>query len=142
MSQGWTPDHFAVDNSFRAALCSPESPSLHRQSPIVIVLHMGCLPSDCGRQVGQLCNERASAYDTGDGRRIGRRFGDRVAGAQGLAQKNTVLAIWMSLNFLDPISSVGPASYILWQNTINSAQIYFKTRKDTKNFNGRVLLII
>ena len=76
------------------------------------------------------------------GRRIGRRFGDRVAGAQGLAQKNTVLAIWMSLNFLDPISSVGPASYILWQNTINSAQIYFKTRKDTKNFNGRVLLII
>lgn len=66
------------------------------------------------------------------GRRVGRRFGDRIAGAQGLAQKNTVLAIWMSLNFLDPISSVGPASYILWQNTINSAQIYFKTRKDAK----------
>ncbi len=66
------------------------------------------------------------------GRRIGRRYGDKVAGAQGLAQKNTVLAIWMALNFLNPISSVGPASYILWQNTINSAQIYFKTKKEAK----------
>ncbi|MDE5568643.1 MAG: transporter, partial [Muribaculaceae bacterium] len=63
------------------------------------------------------------------GRRVGRRFGDPVAGAQGLAQKNTVLAIWMALNFLNPISSVGPASYILWQNTINSGQLYFKTKR-------------
>lgn len=67
------------------------------------------------------------------GRRIGRRSGDPVAGAQGLAQKNTVLAIWMALNFLNPISSVAPAAYILWQNTINSAQIYFKTRRSARN---------
>lgn len=66
------------------------------------------------------------------GRMIGRRFGDPVAGAQGLAQKNTVLAIWMCLSFLNPLSSVAPASYILWQNIINSAQIYFKTRKDNR----------
>lgn len=66
------------------------------------------------------------------GRMIGARFGDRVAGAQGLAQKNTVLAIWMCLSFLNPLSSVAPASYILWQNTINSAQIYFKTRRDNR----------
>ncbi|MFQ8806640.1 MAG: hypothetical protein ACLR8Y_18080 [Alistipes indistinctus] len=30
------------------------------------------------------------------GRRIGRRFRDKVAGAQGLGQKNTILAIWMA----------------------------------------------
>lgn len=66
------------------------------------------------------------------GRRIGHRFGDPVSAAQGLAQKNTVLAIWMSLAFLSPVSSVAPASYILWQNTINSAQIFFKTRRDAK----------
>lgn len=66
------------------------------------------------------------------GRKIGGRFGDCVAGAQGLAQKNTVLAIWMCLSFLNPISSVAPASYILWQNTINSGQIYFKTRREGK----------
>lgn len=60
------------------------------------------------------------------GRRIGRRYGDAVSGAQGLGQKNTVLAIWMALTYLNPIASIGPAAYIVWQNSINSAQLYFK----------------
>lgn len=63
------------------------------------------------------------------GRRIGRRCGDKIAGAQGLGQKNTVLAIWMALTYLHPISSVAPAAYVAWQNTINSAQLYFKAKK-------------
>ncbi|MCM1356942.1 MAG: hypothetical protein NC212_11130 [Staphylococcus sp.] len=67
------------------------------------------------------------------GRKIGRRCGDKIAGAQGLGQKNTVLAIWMALTYLNPVSSVAPAAYVAWQNTINSAQLYFKTRKDTRN---------
>ncbi len=62
------------------------------------------------------------------GRRIGNRFGDRIAGAQGLGQKNTVLAIWMALTFLEPVASVGPAAYILWQNMINSYQLYRKSK--------------
>lgn len=65
------------------------------------------------------------------GRRIGNACGDRIAGAQGLGQKNTVLAIWMALSYLNPVSSVGPAAYIAWQNTINSLQLYFKSRKET-----------
>jgi BASS family bile acid:Na+ symporter len=64
------------------------------------------------------------------GRRLGRRYGDKIAGAQGLGQKNTVLAIWMALTFLNPISSIAPAAYIAWQNIINSAQLYFKTKRD------------
>lgn len=64
------------------------------------------------------------------GRRVGQRYGDAVSGAQGLGQKNTVLAIWMTLTYLNPISSVGPAAYIAWQNTVNSLQIYFKTKKE------------
>lgn len=64
------------------------------------------------------------------GRKIGRACGDRIAGAQGLAQKNTILAIWMALTYLNPISSVGPAAYIVWQNSINSMQLYLKTKKD------------
>lgn len=40
------------------------------------------------------------------GRRIGRRYGDAVSGAQGLGQKNTVLAIWMALTYLNPIASI------------------------------------
>lgn len=64
------------------------------------------------------------------GRRIGRRFGDPVAGAQGLMQKNTGLAIWMAVSYLNPISSIAPAAYIAWQNTINSVQIYLRQRSD------------
>lgn len=63
------------------------------------------------------------------GRRIGRRCGDKIAGAQGLGQKNTVLAIWMALSYLNPISSVGPAAYVAWQNIINSWQLYRKAKR-------------
>lgn len=63
------------------------------------------------------------------GRRVGRRYGDKISGAQGLGQKNTVLAIWMALTYLNPIASVGPAAYVAWQNTINSLQLYVKARK-------------
>ena len=58
------------------------------------------------------------------GRRLGRRFGSAVAGAQGLGQKNTILAIWMAGIYLDPIASIGPASYVVWQNIVNSYQIW------------------
>lgn len=65
------------------------------------------------------------------GRRVGRAYGDPVSAAQGLGQKNTVLAIWMSLSYLNPLSSIGPAAYIVWQNTINSLQLYFKVKRDS-----------
>lgn len=58
------------------------------------------------------------------GRLIGARYGDRIAGAQSLGQKNTVLAIWLALTYLNPIASVGPACYIAWHNIVNSYQIY------------------
>lgn len=64
------------------------------------------------------------------GRIIGRKCGDRVAGAQGLGQKNTVLAIWMALTYLNPVASVGPAAYIAWQNIINSMQLYYKVKNE------------
>lgn len=58
------------------------------------------------------------------GRRIGARYGDAVAGAQSLGQKNTVLGVWMAMTYLNPIASVGPACYIVWHNLVNSWQIY------------------
>lgn len=60
------------------------------------------------------------------GRALGRRYGDPPAGGQSLGQKNTVLAVWMSQAFLDPISSIAPTAYIVWQNLVNSYQIYKK----------------
>lgn len=57
------------------------------------------------------------------GRKFGKRFGDPVAGGQSLMQKNTVLAVWLALAYMNPIASIGPAAYILCQNIINSWQI-------------------
>lgn len=69
------------------------------------------------------------------GRWLGRRYGDAVAGGQSLGQKNTVLAVWMAQSFLDPISSVAPTAYIVWQNFVNSYQIYRKERRDLRSEN-------
>lgn len=58
------------------------------------------------------------------GRFIGSRYGDKVAGGQSLGQKNTVLAVWLAQAFLNPIACVAPTAYIVWQNLVNSWQIY------------------
>ena len=64
------------------------------------------------------------------GRWLGRKYGDRIAGGQALGQKNTVLAIWMAHTYLNPLSSVVPATYAIWQNLFNSYQIWAKGRKE------------
>jgi len=58
------------------------------------------------------------------GRGIGKHYNDTVAGGQGLGQKNTILAIWMAQMYLNPIASIGPGAYVLWQNIINSYQVW------------------
>lgn len=63
------------------------------------------------------------------GRMLGRRYGDAAAGGQSLGQKNTVLAVWMAQSFLDPISSIAPTAYIVWQNFVNSYQLWKKDRE-------------
>ena len=69
----------------------------------------------------------------GVGRMLGRRYGDAAAGGQSLGQKNTVLAVWMAQSFLNPISSIAPTAYIVWQNLVNSYQIYKKDREMVKS---------
>lgn len=64
------------------------------------------------------------------GKRIGGHYNDRISGGQALGQKNTVLAIWMSYTYLNPLSSVGPGSYVLWQNIINSWQLWKKRKRE------------
>lgn len=63
------------------------------------------------------------------GRKIGARYADRISGAQSLGQKNTVLAIWLALAYLNPLASAAPAAYVAWHNTINSYQIYRQSRR-------------
>ncbi len=64
----------------------------------------------------------------GFGRKIGRKYNDTVAGGQGLGQKNTILVIWMTQTYLNPLASIGPGAYVLWQNMINSWQIWRKNK--------------
>lgn len=63
------------------------------------------------------------------GRMLGRRYGDATAGGQSLGQKNTVFAIWMAQSFLNPISSIAPTAYIVWQNIVNSYQLWKKDKE-------------
>lgn len=57
------------------------------------------------------------------GRKVGAQYGDAVSGGQSLGQKNTLLAVWISLTYLDPVASIAPACYVAWQNIINSWQL-------------------
>lgn len=66
------------------------------------------------------------------GRTLGKRFGDTISAQQGLGQKNTILAIWMAQVYLSPVSSIGPAAYVLWQNIINSWQLWKKRKKENE----------
>ena len=58
------------------------------------------------------------------GRFIGHYFDHTQEAGQALGQKNTAFAIWMAYTYLNPLSSVGPGCYILWQNIINSIEIW------------------
>ncbi|WP_308269815.1 transporter [Prevotella sp.] len=63
-------------------------------------------------------------FQFGCGRAIGSRFKQTVNAGQALGQKNTAFAIWIASTYLSPLSSVGPGCYILWQNIINSWEIW------------------
>ena len=66
------------------------------------------------------------------GRWIGHYFGRTVESGQGLGQKNTAFAIWIAYTYLNPLSSVGPGCYILWQNIINSVEIWQHRKNEEK----------
>lgn len=57
------------------------------------------------------------------GRKIGSLYNQKISGGQALGQKNTVLAVWLALAYLNPLASIAPASYVAWQNIINSWQL-------------------
>lgn len=60
----------------------------------------------------------------GFGKWVGQRYGMRISAGQALGQKNTILGIWMAHSYLIPVSALGPAAYILWQNMFNSWQLW------------------
>ena len=70
------------------------------------------------------------------GRYIGHYFGHTQEAGQALGQKNTAFAIWLSSTYLNPLSSVGPGCYILWQNIINSIEIWQEEKGEGRSEKG------
>ncbi len=64
------------------------------------------------------------------GRWIGHYWDHTTEAGQGLGQKNTAFAIWIAYTYLTPLSSVGPGCYILWQNIVNSIEIWQHRKKE------------
>jgi len=60
----------------------------------------------------------------GTGKAVGRHFGDSVDGGQGLGQKNTGVGIWLVMVYLNPVVAIAPCAYVVWQNTLNSWQLW------------------
>lgn len=60
------------------------------------------------------------------GRGIGRHLGEEVNAGQALFQKNTALSIWVAYMYLNPVASIGAGCYVLWQNIINSVELWQK----------------
>lgn len=52
-----------------------------------------------------------------------------ITAGQAFGQKNTSLGVWMANTFLDPMSSLGAAAYIVWQNLFNSVQLFIVAHK-------------
>ncbi|MBR1387181.1 MAG: transporter [Alloprevotella sp.] len=90
---------------------------------------VGCLSQPHMLMVIALLSLAVCIFQFALGRLIGRRFGMTVTAGQAMFQKNTGLAIWVANMYLSPISTVGAGSYVVWQNLINSYELW-RSRKD------------
>jgi len=61
------------------------------------------------------------------GKYVGKPSNDNIALGQSLGQKNTILAIWVTQLYLNPLAALAPGTYVIWQNVFNAWQI---TRKE------------
>ena len=52
-----------------------------------------------------------------------------ITAGQAFGQKNTSLGVWMAQTYLDPLSALGAAAYIIWQNLFNSVQLTIAAHK-------------
>jgi len=65
----------------------------------------------------------------GIGRAIGHKYDESINSGQAMFQKNTAMAIWVSYMYLNPVASVGAGCYVLWQNIVNSLELWAYRRK-------------
>lgn len=68
------------------------------------------------------------------GKLVGYPFGASISAGQALGQKNTVVGIWLTITFLNPLAAVAPGAYVIWQNLVNAWQIWYKDTHGTLKF--------
>ena len=64
----------------------------------------------------------------GIGKSVGRRYGESICGGQALGQKNTIVAIWLTVTYLNPTAAIAPCAYVVWQNIVNAWQLWCKEK--------------
>lgn len=62
------------------------------------------------------------------GKAVGRHYDDSISAGQALGQKNTIVGIWLTLTFLNPLAAVAPGAYVVWQNLVNGWQLWYKEK--------------
>ncbi len=62
------------------------------------------------------------------GKAVGHHFGASISAGQALGQKNTIVGIWLTLTFLNPLAAVCPGAYVVWQNIVNGWQLWYKEK--------------
>ena len=69
------------------------------------------------------------------GRSVDRHLGEEINSGQASFQKNTALSIWVAYTYLNPMASVGAGCYVLWQNIVNSIELWEFRRKSAHTEN-------
>lgn len=62
------------------------------------------------------------------GKAVGRHYDASISAGQALGQKNTIVGIWLTLTFLNPLAAVAPGAYVVWQNLVNGWQLWYKEK--------------
>lgn len=62
------------------------------------------------------------------GKAVGRHWDASISAGQALGQKNTIVGIWLTLTFLNPLAAVAPGAYVVWQNLVNGWQLWYNEK--------------
>ena len=62
------------------------------------------------------------------GKLVGHIAGQRISAGQSFGQKNMVFGVWVALSYLAPTAAISPGCYVLWQNLVNSYQLWYRDK--------------
>ena len=74
--------------------------------------------------IGLLC----TIFQFSFGKFVGHIGNQRISAGQGLGQKNMLFGIWVALTYLNPTVAIIPGTYILWQNSMNAWQMWYREK--------------